>query len=142
MSSMSAPQPPVLVVPPVPTLPPEPTMPPEPTLPPEPVAPPEPIPPPEPARGASGWILASGGAAVQAPGLAMHRPAEQQPSLQVFPAQQVSPRLPHLAQTPSALALVHAVPAWQAGAAPPAGQQAWPEPPQAVQVLLLQSKLS
>jgi len=123
-------------------MPPVPTLPPEPMTPPAPVAPPEPTFPPEPVTGASGWMLASGVSVGQLPVLARHLPPEQQPSVQVFPAQQVSPRLPHLAHTPSAPVLVHAVPAWHGAALPLAGQQVWPEPPHAVQVPLLQSKLS
>ena len=42
--------------------------------------------------------------------LEMHRPPEQQPSLHVLPAQQMSPRVPHLAQMPSLPVLVQAVP--------------------------------
>lgn len=67
-------------------------------MPPVPAAPPEPLLPPE-------LMLASGQDAET------HRLPEQQPSLQEFPAQQMSPRLPHRAQMPSELLLVHALPA-------------------------------
>jgi hypothetical protein len=68
---------------------------------------------------------------------AMHRPLEQQPSLQLLPVQQMSPRLPHLAHEPSPVALVHAYPVAQRLALPPAGQQGSPAFPQDEQVLPL-----
>jgi hypothetical protein len=66
-----------------------------------------------------------------------HLPPEQQPSLQVLPAQQMSPRVPQRAHTPSLPALVQARPAlhWSATLLP--GQQIWPESPQGVQLLFL-----
>jgi hypothetical protein len=54
----------------------------------------------------------------------------------------MSPSVPHLAHKPSLPLLVQAVPAWQAAAAVPAGQQIWPKPPHGVHVPSLQSKPS
>jgi hypothetical protein len=39
---------------------------------------------------------------------ATHLPPEQQPLVQMSPAQHVSPKLPHLAQRPSVPELLHA----------------------------------
>jgi hypothetical protein len=73
---------------------------------------------------------------------AMHRPFEQQPSLQMLLAQQISPRLPHLAHAPSPVALVHAYPAAQRLAVPVTGQQGSPAFPQEAQVPPLHSSPS
>ena len=119
--------PPLPVTPPVPTVPPAPITPPVITEPPAPVIPPAPSLPPVPVMGASGEILASGGVVVQLPVLATQRPPEQQPSVHLSPLQQTSPRLPHLAHTPSAAALEQAKPAWQRSLLPLVGQQVSPE---------------
>jgi hypothetical protein len=47
----------------------------------------------------------------QTPLTATQRPAEQQPSAHALSEQQMSPRPPHLAHTPSAPLLAQAVPA-------------------------------
>jgi len=56
-------------------------------------------------------VFPPSGPVEQLPVLATHRPPEQQPSLHVLPPQQMSPRVPHLAHTPSVPLLVQAVPA-------------------------------
>lgn len=111
--------PPVRVVPPVMTVPPVTTVPPAPVTPPAPVAPPAPVLPP----------VETG----HDPGT--QRPAEQQPSLQVLPGQQASPRAPQRAHTAVLPVPLHACPAWHWGLVPPAGQQTSPGPPHDVQVL-------
>jgi hypothetical protein len=73
----------------------------------------------------------------QVPVTATHLPPEQQPPVQVLPAQQMSPRFPHLAHTPSLVVVVHALPAVQGAAAPPAGQQDSPEFPHEAQAPFL-----
>jgi hypothetical protein len=73
---------------------------------------------------------------------ATHLPPEQQPSLHAFPVQQISPRFPHLAHTPSLAVLVHALSAVQGAVVPPAGQQASPELPHDAQVPSLHKRLS
>ncbi len=72
--------------------------------------------------------------------MARHLPAEQQPSLHELPAQQTSPSVPHRTHTLSVP--LQASPAWHVAVVEPGAQQAWPEPPQAVQVPLLQSNPS
>jgi hypothetical protein len=66
----------------------------------------------------------------------MHLPFEQHPSVQLLFAQHVSPRLPHLAHTPSPVALLQALPGLHRSAA--LGQHASPELPHEIQVPPLQ----
>jgi hypothetical protein len=72
----------------------------------------------------------------------MHRPAEQQPSLQVLPGQQASPRAPQRAHTAVAPVPLQASPVWHCGLAPPTGQQSSPGPPHEAQVLPMHINLS
>jgi hypothetical protein len=133
------PAPPVATVdPPTPPFPPVPVG----VAPPVPPWPPVPVVPPLPPIGASVGTPASCGLLGQALPPVRHLPLTQQPSLHVLPAQQMSPRLPHLAQTLSVPLSVQAVPDWHGAVAVPAGQHAWPIPPQAVHAPFLQSRPS
>ena len=86
-------------------------------------------------------VVPPSGDPIQLP-LETHRPPEQQPSLHVLPAQQMSPRVPHLAQTPSVPLLVQAVPPLHWPAVLLAAQHASPALPHEVQVPLLHSRPS
>ncbi len=79
---------------------------------------------------------ASGEPGRQFPALEMHLPFEQHPSVQILFAQHVSPRLPHLAHTPSPVALLQAVPGLHLSAG--ARQHASPKLPHEAQVPPLQ----
>jgi hypothetical protein len=70
--------------------------------------------------------------------LATQRPPEQQPSVQLLPAQHGSPKPPHLAQTPSDPELLHTLPATHGAAPTLAEQQTSPRLPQLTQVLFWQ----
>jgi hypothetical protein len=74
--------------------------------------------------------------------LERQRPPEQQPLLHVPPAQQISPRVPQRAHTPSVPVLVHARLPVHCSAAVVAVQQGWPLPPQAEHRLLLHRRPS
>lgn len=78
----------------------------------------------------------------QSPPSAIQWSARQHPLLQVLPAQQLSPGLPHFAHKPSVpvIAGEQMAPATQASVSAVAGQQVSPSPPQVEQAPLRQSR--